>query len=249
MEHFYHLRITIDREDQSETTANAFYDKWKDVITKIIISYEFKEYKGIKSNHHIHGHILFNQKFVKENVRYYLKTKHGGMYNFEGLKKEPHKNEMYVCKELRIKLKIGYTDEQINQIKDDIKEIQEDMEKDPKQKVLDILKKKHKNVLKFTMAELLEEIKKIYILEWDKFPPPQCRALAEYIAVKEIYKYEQHPLKVVDEYGDEHELVPALVVSWNEHSEGQFKGPTASDLVSLHRFEKFKFQLFEDYTN
>ena len=90
--------------------------------------------------------------------------------------------------------------------------------------MIELLKKKHKTLIKFTMNQLLEEIKTVYIIDWDKFPPPQCKAMAEYIAVKEIEEYKKAPRYKESPLGDHKTLlVPPLANSWNYHCERQFQ--------------------------
>ena len=131
---YYHLRITLletdddesgsnERTEEAEQVVKSFMTKNEKYIERSIFGYEYKhKSQGLADtdwvchNHHVHGHIQFKPDFKHENVRYYLKTKHPSKYNFEPVKTTPDKNELYVCKEMRLIKGIGYTDEDIEQI-------------------------------------------------------------------------------------------------------------------------------------
>lgn len=221
---YYHLRITLICETQADEVVSNFILKNNQYIERAIFAYEYIEKPDGKiQNHHIHGHIQYKPSFELEKIKYYLKTKHPKIHNHTPLRKEPENNELYVCKECRIIKSVNYTEEQLNTIKQKNEAIEEDKEKDPKQKLIELLKKKHKTLIKFTMNQLLEEIKTVYIMDWDKFPPPQCRSLCEYITVKEIHEYTKNPKIKKNDFGDEIILVPPLAKSWQAHCEYQFK--------------------------
>lgn len=215
----YHLRITLVQETDALACVEAFLEKNTKYIHKAIFAYECKLYEGVKSNHHIHGHIEYKLDYKNENVRYYLKTKHPSLY-YHQITKEPSKNVLYVCKECRIIRTINYTEGELDDIEQKNQLIEEDKKVDPKTKLINRLKVKHKSLLKFTMNGLLEEIKKIYVLEWDMLPPPQCKALCEYITVKELELYKQNPRIKIDPISlSEIILDPPLMKSWADQNE------------------------------
>jgi len=189
----YHLRITLKEENEAEGVVSNFCNKFEEFMEKALFAYEFKGEDKATTNHHIHGHIQYKPTFKLENIKYYLKTRHAGKYYHMPINKEPEHNELYVIKECRIIRTIGYSEEELQILKHKNQDIEEDKAKDPKQKLIEKLKLKHGNLIKFTMNQLLEEIKFVYINDWDKFPPPQCRALCEYITVKEITEYAKKP--------------------------------------------------------
>lgn len=233
---YYHLRITFFPEENyvevnqpiAATMASNFGTKFDHLITKAVFGYEFINTAfGKIQNHHIHGHIEYKENITTQEldkIKYYLKTKHAHNYNHQPLKKEPRNNELYVTKDCRVVHKIRYTEEELKSISQENLEIEEDKKKDPKLKLIEIIKQKHGSILKLSMNRLLEEIKEVYILKWDKMPPPQCRAYTEYIAVKEIAEYMKAPRMKKDPLGDlpDEIILPPLANSYNDHCAAQY---------------------------
>lgn len=226
---YYHLRITLLTKEEAGPVAVSFTEKWKHYLTKAIFGYENVEDK----NHHIHGHLVYKENITVQEldkVRYYIKSRYPAKYNHQPLKKDPRHNELYVTKDTNIVHKYNYTDEEVKSIEEDNEAIEEDKKKDPKLKLIEIIKQKHGNILKLSMNRLLEEIKDVYILTWDKMPPPQCKAYTEYIAVKEVAEYMKAPRLKKDPLGDlpDEVILPPLAKSYNDHCRAQYPHDTSN---------------------
>jgi len=225
MSKYYHLRVTLDTGEHQE-----FITAWQTKFTQFIYKSVYASELSKDKVHHLHGHIEYNSPPTKQQadaVSYFMKKRGlsgGQKYNHDTLREDPRKNELYVTKDLKVILWYNYTEEQQAEIIDATTIINTDKAKDPKQKLIDILKQKHKTLLKFTMNQLLEEIKRVYILDWDKMPPPQCKAYTEYITVKELDIYTKNPKYKESPLGDYKVLlVPPLANSWAKHCEEQFR--------------------------
>lgn len=230
----YHLRVTIATGQHKE-----FVKDWQKQFAELIFRAVYASEISDKGVEHLHGHIIYKVecgKPHKDAISYFMKKKGlsgGQKYNHDCLRKEPRNNELYVIKDCKIILWYRYEEEEQTELLNATQEINEDKAKDPKLKMIEVLKKKHKNLLKFTMNQLLEEIKRVYILDWDKFPPPQCKALAEYITVKEVDEYTKNPKYKESPLGDHKVLlVPPLAKSWNYHCERQFQDDQDPDNIN-----------------
>ena len=233
---YYHLRVTLATEEHEEFIT-AWQTKWKQYIVKSVYASELSKEKV----HHLHGHIEYNAVPNKQQidaVSYFMKKRGlsgGEKYNHQPLRLDPRKNELYVTKDLKVILWYNYTEEQQKEILDSTEQINEDKAKDPKQKIIERLKAKHKSLLGLNMSTLLDEIKKIYVLEYDKMPPPQCKAYVEYIIIKEEEQYMKSPkTKQVIKHTypvlemETKIIIPPLIQSYNEYRETQFGHQTVA---------------------
>jgi len=227
---YYHLRVTLEQDQHEE-----FIKEWQTKFTQYIIKSVYASELSKEKVHHLHGHIEYNAKPTKQQtdaVSYFMKKRQlsgGQKYNHEPLREDPRKNELYVTKDLKVILWYNYTKEQQEEIINATQAINEDKGKDPKVKLIQRLKEKHKSLLGLNMPTLLDEIKKIYVLDWDKMPPPQLKAYVEYICIKEEERYMKSPkTKQVIKYTHpaiEYEtkiIIPPLIQSYNEYRETQF---------------------------
>lgn len=207
----FHLRITADREKCIEV-VKAFNQKWCSMAM-------LSAYEVVGDNKHSHSHIQFDKAQYEYHMSgagktarsaFFKKFELSGLFNFQQLDKEPIKNLQYCIKDMDIIYRHNVAEVQLEEIKNKVLKIQENMKKDSRIKVLESFTeymktfkplidksrdKKTEDQLTDREKDLLMELEqlnliakfihKLYIEEWDKEPPiSRLKPLVLYVAHK-----------------------------------------------------------------
>lgn len=198
-ENSFHLRIT-PQQNQADSIIAQFIDKFKPI--KYIVSEEVSK-EGV---YHLHAHLEYKDVPKRQTLSDFFKRMDKTTYYHKNVTKDNDSNILYVIKDLKIKIYNGFTQEELNEYKQQTEEINEDKKKDVRKKILDAYRKKliDEDAKKEEMDELqISELDKkfhdkyltlryicqficeLYIHEWDKEPPlNRLKAYALYVAEK-----------------------------------------------------------------
>lgn len=205
----FHLRVTADKQKCIEV-VKAFNDKWCSMAM-------LSAYEEVDDNKHSHSHIQFDKAQYDYHMSgagktarsaFFKKYELSGLFNFQQLDKQPINNLQYCIKDMDIIFKHNVKEEQLEEIKNKVLKIQEDMKKDSRIKVFEAFTEHMKQFEKqyicdpmwLTEQESLDMkqrsmlsyiakfIHKLYIDKWEKEPPiSRIKPLVLFVA----HKYSQ----------------------------------------------------------
>lgn len=198
MDIIYHLRITTTpRGKNLDKNASRKYaqDLWQAFKVrfapkKYLVFYERSE-KGVP---HLHCRVIYAIKPAKQSLSsFFANLNLSGKYHHE-IERDKLKNELYIAKDGDF-VDSNYTNEELEDIYKNLEAINNDKLKKARHKLYDIIFLDYDYIVaimdKHKKYEfIINRIKEIHILDWDKLPPPYdlARRYAEYILGKMFKK-------------------------------------------------------------
>lgn len=186
-----HLRITTtDRASAVTLVKNLLANKTlKKYIKKYLIYHEI----SIKGQSHIHCRLELTEDYeisFKKRLSEFIKKERDekrvmGTPGYKGeTEKNKEKNESYCAKDEDL-IATNYSDEELDNIKEYVRETKESMKKNTINKICEIYKKmSDEDKSKITTAtHIMRLIDDVYIMEWDKEPPSVSRLRSITLAV------------------------------------------------------------------
>lgn len=195
-----HLRITTTSRTSAVTLVNNLFNNktLKKYIKKYLVFHEI----SVKGQSHIHCRMELTESYetnFKKRLSEFIKkmredklVKGTPGYN-QSNEIDKDKNEAYTAKDEDLLL-TNYTDEELDNIKEYVRETKESMKKNTINKIIDYYKKLPEDEkIKINDAlKIMKFIDNIYINEWDKEPPNSGRLRCITLAVmKKLHIYDQ----------------------------------------------------------
>ena len=178
----YHVRITLKSEADALKIAKAYTSYWK--LTEYLWGFELSK----EDTPHLHGAVVmpvaYNSGTMSKFFGRYKDILDGTPGYHHEIERDSKKNQRYCGKDGKIIL-TSFSEEEIKDLQEQIKIIQDDMKLSPKEKVLNHVRKfvdSKKTVIQIYDIKMC--IAQLYINDWDKLPPPNIKQLTLYCIIK-----------------------------------------------------------------